>query len=169
MSVLLGYLLANIFRKNPLNEYLNFFKSSVKSQQMVESKIYLLTQINTMFNWSLFLFPLLITGLFFVVNSFFFEQELSWVNFSTLLKNEKSNSQLLIIFLVGIFSLFILKKICLVIRRSYVEKLQVLNENKQVCVQKFFNFIGEEMKEQIKNFLIENTHEEIKRENVIKK
>lgn len=118
-SVIFGYILASIFRKNPLNEYLNFFKSSVKTQQKVENKIYLLTQINTMLTWSLFLFPLLVVGIFFVINSFFFEQEQTWINFTRLLKDEQSNNLLLIIFIGGMIVLFLVKKIVLVVRRSY--------------------------------------------------
>lgn len=106
---------------------------------------------------------------FYIMNSDVMNQNLTWKIILLELKNEKSNIIFIMILFISMMVLFFIKKILGIIIKNQKTKLTILNESKQVYIQKFFNFIGEEMKNEIKIFLLGHEDEHVKNEEVLKK
>lgn len=168
LSILSGYILGILSKKNPMNQYLNYFRSQMKSQQQVENKISFLTNLNQLINWTLLFNPIIIGFSIYILNT---EVLLSGEDRGQMIRDlaqRPHNKTLLLISFFCFFGLLFLKKVFSLVIQSLVNKKKLLNENKQVYIQKFFNFIGEEMKLEIKQFLLDHEDEDLQNEKLFK-
>lgn len=168
LSILLSFFFGRMSRNNQMNQYLDSFKSQVKIQLQVENKLHIFAHLHSLLNWMLLGGLLLMGVVGYIMNTDVFLNVENSSNMFRELSGKQYNKTLLLICSALFVAMVFLKKVISLVTNKLQIKRNLVNDNKQIFIQKFFHLIGEEMKLEIRQFFLDQDDDDFKSEKLLR-